>query len=98
MNATDPLSDALVELDALRSAGLSAFETAITPDAVEAARVEFLGQKHGRVKAAQERLKSLEPAARKGYGQRFNAVKTELRSRRPGRASNASRRAANGWM
>lgn len=78
MNATDPLSDALVDLDALRAAGLAALEKAATPDAVEAARVEFLGQKHGRVKSAQERLRSLEPAARKGYGQRFNTVKTEL--------------------
>ena len=48
-----------------------------TPEAVEAARVEYLGQKHGRLKAAQERLKSLEPATA-GYGQRFNAAKAEL--------------------
>ncbi len=78
MNPTDPPSDALAELDALLAAGLAAFAKATTPEPVEAARVEFLGQKHGRVKAAQERLKSLEPAARKAYGQRFNAVKTEL--------------------
>jgi phenylalanyl-tRNA synthetase alpha chain len=78
MNGNDPLSDALADLDALRVAGLSAFAQATAPEQAEAARVEFLGQKHGRVKAAQERLKSLEPTARKSYGQRFNAVKAEL--------------------
>src|SRR5690348_16101634 len=74
----DPLAAALAELDALESAGLSAFGQAAAPAAVEAARIEFLGQKQGRVKAAQERLKTLEPAARRGYGQRFNAVKQAL--------------------
>src|SRR5262249_29687426 len=80
MNVKDLLSDALADLDTLRAAGLAAFERAATPDQVEAVRVEYLGQKHGRVKAAQERLKNLEPSARKSYGQRFNAVKGELES------------------
>ena len=61
MSSNDPLSDALAALDALEQAGLAAFESAATPEAVEAARIEFLGQKQGRLKAAQERLKSLEP-------------------------------------
>ena len=78
MSSNDSLSDALADLDALRADGLAAFEQAATPEGVEAARVEFLGQKHGRVKAAQERLKSLEPASREDYGQRFNAAKAEL--------------------
>jgi phenylalanyl-tRNA synthetase alpha chain len=78
MNATDSLTDALAELDALRTAGLAAFERAAAAADVEATRVEYLGQKHGRVKAAQERLKSLEPTSRKAYGRRFNAVKTDL--------------------
>src|SRR4051812_42394897 len=74
----DPLALALADLDSLESAGLAAFQKAGAPEAVEAARIEFLGQKQGRVKAAQERLKTLEPAARRGYGQRFNAVKQAL--------------------
>lgn len=80
MNGNDPLPDALADLEALRAAGLAAFSTATAPEHAEAARVEYLGQKQGRLKAAQERLKSLEPAARKAYGQRFNAVKGELES------------------
>ena len=53
--------------------------------------MEYLGQKHGRVKAAQERLKSLEPSSRKAYGQRFNAVKTDLEA-----AFEAAGRASSG--
>ena len=78
MSSTDPLSDALQALESLEQAGLAAFGVAATPEAVEAARVEFLGQKQGRVKSAQERLKSLEPAGRRAYGQKFNSVKAAL--------------------
>jgi phenylalanyl-tRNA synthetase alpha chain len=78
MSSTDPLSDALQALESLEAAGLAAFAGAATPEAVEAARVEFLGQKQGRLKSAQERLKSLEPADRRGYGQRFNSAKNAL--------------------
>jgi phenylalanyl-tRNA synthetase alpha chain len=78
MNSTDTLSDALADLEAMQAAGRAAFESSATPEALEATRVEFLGQKHGRVRAAQERLKSLEPATKRTYGQRFNAAKAEL--------------------
>ena len=60
------------------AAGLAAFEAAADTAAVEAARVEFLGQKQGRLKAAQERLKSLEPGHRREYGQKFNSTKVAL--------------------
>jgi phenylalanyl-tRNA synthetase alpha chain len=77
---SDPSSNSnpLADLDALRSAGLVAFQNASTAEAVERARIEYLGQKQGRVKAAQERLKSLDPADRRAYGQKFNAVKAGL--------------------
>jgi phenylalanyl-tRNA synthetase alpha chain len=57
---------------------LGAFGQARDADTVEAARIEFLGSKQGKVKAAQDRLKTLEPAAKRAYGQRFNAVKQAL--------------------
>lgn len=76
--SSEPLSGAIEALDRARAEGLAAFERAATAEQVEAARVEFLGQKHGRMKAAQERLRSLDPASRKEYGQRFNAVKSDL--------------------
>jgi phenylalanyl-tRNA synthetase alpha chain len=78
MSSTDPLSDALAALESLQQAGLAAFSNAKTAEAVEAARVEFLGQKQGRLKSAQERLKSLDPSARRPYGQAFNGVKSAL--------------------
>jgi phenylalanyl-tRNA synthetase alpha chain len=79
MSATsDSLAQALADLDALESAGLEALRQAAGPAAVEAVRIEYLGMKQGRLKAAQERLKSLEPEDRRGYGQRFNAVKQAL--------------------
>jgi phenylalanyl-tRNA synthetase alpha chain len=78
MSSTDHTAEAIAALEALEASGLAAFQAALTPTDVEAARIDFLGQKQGKVKAAQERLKSLEPSARRAYGQRFNAVKTAL--------------------
>jgi phenylalanyl-tRNA synthetase alpha chain len=78
MTAPESTSAAISDLDALEAAGLAAFEGAAGPDAVEAARIDFLGMKQGRLKAAQERLKTLEPADRRAYGQRFNGVKQAL--------------------
>ncbi len=78
MSSTDPLSDALEALLSLEQAGLAAFASAAAPEAVEAARVDFLGQKQGRLKSAQERLKSLDPAGKRTYGQKFNATKNAL--------------------
>ena len=72
------LSEAIEQLEALEAAGLAAFRSGEGPEAVEAARIEYLGQKQGRIKAAQERLKAVEPSDRKAYGQRFNAVKKAL--------------------
>jgi phenylalanyl-tRNA synthetase alpha chain len=78
MTLVDPLSAALADLDTLESAGLAAFHGATAPAAVEASRIEFLGQKQGKLKAAQERMKAIPPADKKSYGQRFNAVKRAL--------------------
>jgi len=78
MSAADSLEDALVALEALQAKGLAAFESAANLDAVESARIEFLGQKQGQLKNAQERLKTLEASAKRVYGQRFNATKQAL--------------------
>jgi phenylalanyl-tRNA synthetase alpha chain len=78
MSSLDPVESALAALDKLQSSGMAAFESATSPDAVEAARIEFLGQKQGRLKTAQERLKTLQPAGKRAYGQRFNDVKQAL--------------------
>lgn len=80
MSSIDTVADALAELDALEAGGLAGFQGAAAAADVEALRIEYLGQKQGKVRAAQERLKSLPPDGRKAYGQRFNAVKTALES------------------
>jgi phenylalanyl-tRNA synthetase alpha chain len=80
MSSIDPVETALAELDQLLASGMAAFESASTPEAVEGARIEYLGQKQGRVKTAQERLKALNPAGKRAYGQRFNGVKQALES------------------
>jgi phenylalanyl-tRNA synthetase alpha chain len=93
--SSDPLATALAELDALESAGLEALRQAAAPAAIEAVRIEYLGMKQGRLKAAQERLKALEPAARRGYGQRFNAVKQALEAAHEAARARVERPAAS---
>jgi phenylalanyl-tRNA synthetase alpha chain len=66
------------DLDAIESSGLGAFAGAGTPEEVEAARIDFLSLKRGRLRVAQERLKAIAPAARRDYGRRFNEVKRKL--------------------
>jgi phenylalanyl-tRNA synthetase alpha chain len=78
MTAPNSLEAALEELDRLQTAGVEAFAAATTVQLLEASRVTFLGQRQGRIKTAQERLKHLEPDARRLYGKRFNEVKQIL--------------------
>jgi phenylalanyl-tRNA synthetase alpha chain len=78
MDSSDPAAAAIADLEGLEAEGLAAFGRATSPTAVEAARIEYLGQKHGRIKVAQERLRGLPPAVKRVYGQRFNAVKAAL--------------------
>ena len=72
------LSDFLAELDALARQAAAAFEKAEDSDAVEAARVEFLGAKSGRLKTVQKGLGKVDKADKPEAGKRFNQVKKEL--------------------
>ncbi len=94
MTPNDSLSVALADLEALLAAGLTAFESARDAEVVEGARIEFLGQKQGRLKLAQERLKTLEPSSRKSYGLKFNATKSALETAFEAARSRLERRAA----
>ena len=78
MSSTDPLEIALRELESLEQLGIAALVAASSPEALETARIEYLGQKQGKLKAAQERLRTLDPAGKRVYGQRFNGVKQSL--------------------
>lgn len=78
MSSNDPLEIALRELESLEQFGIAALVAASSPEAIETARIEYLGQKQGKLKAAQERLRTLDPAGKRVYGQRFNGVKQSL--------------------
>jgi phenylalanyl-tRNA synthetase alpha chain len=69
------LSDYLAELDSLATDASAAFGAATTPDAVESARVEFLGAKNGRLKSAQKGLGTVPGPEKPAAGKRFHEVK-----------------------
>jgi phenylalanyl-tRNA synthetase alpha chain len=58
--------------------GPQAFAAAADPDALEQARVDYLGDKRGRLVSLQKALGTLPPEARRDAGRRFNEVKTAL--------------------
>ena len=59
MNTANSIDNDLANLETLEAEGTAAFRDASSADAVEAARIEFLGQKQGRIKTAQERLRTI---------------------------------------
>jgi phenylalanyl-tRNA synthetase alpha chain len=68
----------LAELDALRAAAEGAFSTAADPAALEAARIEFLGAKSGRLKTVQKGLAGVDKADKPAAGKHFNDVKAAI--------------------
>ena len=72
------LADFLAELDALVEQAQTSFDSAADNDAIEAARIEFLGAKNGRLKAAQKGLGKVDKADKPAAGKRFNEVKGEI--------------------
>jgi len=69
----------LERLDALEGQGLAAIEAAGTEEALEAARVTYLGR-NGELADLMGRIGSVEPEARPRVGQRANAAKTVLQA------------------
>jgi phenylalanyl-tRNA synthetase alpha chain len=72
------LPEFLTELDQLAADGTAMFAQAADVAGVEAARVEFLGAKSGRLKAVQKGLGSVAGPDKPAAGKRFNEVKTQL--------------------
>ncbi|HEY1785203.1 MAG TPA: phenylalanine--tRNA ligase subunit alpha [Pirellulales bacterium] len=68
----------LAELDHLAQQATTAFTAATDAAALEAARIDFLGAKSGRLKTAQKGLGSVPPADKPAAGKRFNEVKTAI--------------------
>ncbi len=74
------LTDFLTNLDGLLSEAQSAFGEAADADALETARVEYLGAKSGRLRKAQKGLGKVDKADKPAAGKRFNEVKQVLES------------------
>jgi phenylalanyl-tRNA synthetase alpha chain len=72
------LADFLKQLDELAAQAVEVFASGADAEAVEAARVEFLGAKQGRLKAAQKGMGAIDKADRPAAGKRFNEVKTQI--------------------
>ncbi|MCU0980801.1 MAG: phenylalanine--tRNA ligase subunit alpha, partial [Pirellulaceae bacterium] len=72
------LADFLKQLDELAAQAVQAFGSATDAEAVEAARVEYLGAKQGRLKAAQKGMGEIDKADRPAAGKRFNEIKEQI--------------------
>ena len=72
------LAEFLAELDQLAAAAQAAFGAATDADALEAARVDFLGAKSGRLKAVQKGLGGLTSDEKPAGGKRFNEIKNQI--------------------
>ncbi len=70
----------LTTLDTLESEATSAFETANDADALEAARIQYLGQKSGALKEVQKQMGSIDPSDRPSAGKRLNEFKSNLQA------------------
>lgn len=68
----------LSDLDDLESSAKTAFSVAGDAASLEAARIEFLGARSGRLKAVQKLLGAVEKADKPAAGKRFNDVKAAL--------------------
>lgn len=72
------LAEFLSELDQLVADATASFDAAADVEALEAARVEFLGAKQGRLRAAQKGMGQIDKADRPAGGKRFNEVKQAI--------------------
>ena len=72
------LAEFLKELDDLVREATASLAAAGDAEAVEAARIQFLGAKSGRLKAVQKGLGGVDKAEKPAAGLRFNAVKQQI--------------------
>ncbi|HXT15572.1 MAG TPA: phenylalanine--tRNA ligase subunit alpha [Gemmatimonadaceae bacterium] len=72
------LQDYLEEADTIEREGTAALAGAAGADALEEARIAFLGDRQGRVKALQEGLRGISKEDKPAAGKRFNEVRMRL--------------------
>ncbi len=72
------LADFLASLDEISASARQSFNAAPDADSVEAARIEWLGAKGGRLRTVQKMLGQVDKADKPAAGKRFNEVKAEV--------------------
>ncbi len=72
------LQDYIAQAEEVEREGVTALRAAADADALEAARIAFLGDRHGRVKALQEALRSIGKEDKPAAGKRFNETRQRL--------------------
>jgi phenylalanyl-tRNA synthetase alpha chain len=72
------LQDYIAQVDEVERDGVAALQSATDTDSLEAARIALLGDRHGRVKALQETLRSISKDDKPAAGKRFNEARQRL--------------------
>jgi phenylalanyl-tRNA synthetase alpha chain len=72
------LQEYIAAAESVERDGIAAFESAADADALETARIAFLGDRQGQVKALQEALRSISKDDKPAAGKRFNEARTRL--------------------
>ena len=76
--ATMPIEQFVNDLDELANSAAEAFDAATDASQLDEARVEFLGAKKGRLKAASKNMSAVAGTDKKQAGQKLNAVKNTI--------------------
>jgi len=90
------LEQFLADIERLKTDGIAAFQRADSADALEAARIEFLGDRSGKLKAVQIALGELAKEDRPAAGRAFNEGKLGLTTAFEARERDVRRAAATG--
>ncbi len=90
------LQSYLNEAESVERDGVAAIASAADPDALEAARIAFLGDRQGRVKALQEALRTIAKEDKPAAGKRFNEARSRLDAALADRSTTIARAAAVG--
>jgi phenylalanyl-tRNA synthetase alpha chain len=103
------LQDYIAQADEVERDGVVTLQSAADADSLEAARIAVLGDRHGRVKALQEALRSISKEDKPAAGKRFNEARQRLealhaerktvldRARRPVTSEDLSLPARHQW-
>jgi phenylalanyl-tRNA synthetase alpha chain len=90
------LQSYLNEAESVERDGVAAIASAADADALEAARIAFLGDRQGRVKALQEALRTIAKESKPAAGKRFNEARSRLDAALAERSAVIARAAATG--